>query len=73
MADTAGYPDTNPTMVVDPRGRLWLLWPTILANEWPTALMKYRIASGYTPGGAPRWDERSPARHTGRRVREHRE
>jgi len=56
MGDTAGYPDTNPTMFVDPRGRLWLLWPTILANEWHTALMKYRIASDYRPGGAPRWD-----------------
>ena len=56
MADTAAYPDTNPTMFVDPRGRLWLLWPTILANEWHTALMKYRIASDYAPGRAPRWE-----------------
>src|SRR2546430_4558990 len=32
MADTPGYPDTNCTMFIDPRGRLWLLWPTILAN-----------------------------------------
>jgi predicted neuraminidase len=56
MADTAGYPDTNPTMFVDPRAGLWLLWPTILANEWHTALMKYRIASDYGPGRAPRWE-----------------
>src|SRR5215813_1205822 len=41
MADTPNYPDTNPTMFIDPRRRLWLLWPTILANEWHTALMKY--------------------------------
>src|SRR5262245_27769939 len=32
MADTPNYPDTNPTMFIDPRQRLWLLWPTILAN-----------------------------------------
>jgi predicted neuraminidase len=56
MADTAGYPDTNPTMFVDPRARLWLLWPTILANEWHTALMKYKVASDYGPGRAPRWE-----------------
>ncbi len=55
MADTPGYPDTNPTMFVDPRKRLWLLWPTILANEWPTALMKYKVASDYRADGMPRW------------------
>jgi predicted neuraminidase len=57
MADTLGYPDTNPTMFIDPQQRLWLLWPTILANEWHTALMKYRISSDYQkPQGVPRWD-----------------
>jgi predicted neuraminidase len=39
LADTAGYPDTNPTMFIDPKQRLWLMWPTILANEWHTALV----------------------------------
>lgn len=56
MADTPGYPDTNCTMFIDPQGRLWLLWPTILANEWHTALMKYRISSNYTGDGPPKWE-----------------
>jgi predicted neuraminidase len=56
LADTPGYPDTNCCMFVDPRQRLWLLWPTILANEWHTALMKYRIASRYDADGPPQWD-----------------
>ena len=43
-------------MFIDPRQRLWLLWPTILANEWHTALMKYRISSDYLRDGPPRWD-----------------
>jgi hypothetical protein len=55
MADTPGYPDTNATMFLDPGKRLWLLWPTILANEWHTALMKYKVASDYAGDGAPRW------------------
>jgi len=55
MADTPGYPDTNCAMFIDPQGRLWLLWPTILANEWHTALMKYRISSDYLGQGPPRW------------------
>src|SRR5512133_2956085 len=54
MADTPGYPDTNCAMFIDPNGRLWLLWPTILANEWHTALMKYRISSEFTGDGPPR-------------------
>jgi predicted neuraminidase len=56
MADTPGYPDTNCTMFIDPEGRLWLLYPTILANRWESALMKYRISSDYLGDGAPRWD-----------------
>ena len=56
MADTPGYPDTNCTMFIDPEGRLWLLWPTILANEWHTALMKYCISRDYDGDGAPRWE-----------------
>src|SRR5438552_533862 len=56
LADTPGYPDTNATMFIDPRQRLWLLWPTILANEWHTALMKYKISSDYQHDGPPKWE-----------------
>ena len=56
LADTPGYPDTNATIFLDPKQRLWLLWPTILANEWHTALMKYKIASAFNPDGSPRWE-----------------
>jgi len=56
MADTPGYPDTNCCMLIDPQRRLWLLWPTILANEWHTALMKYKIASRYRVDGPPEWE-----------------
>jgi predicted neuraminidase len=56
MADTPGYPDTNCCMFIDPQRRLWLLWPTILANRWESALLKYRIASDYDRDGPPRWE-----------------
>jgi predicted neuraminidase len=56
MADTPGYPDTNATMFIDPRQRLWLMWPTILANEWHTALMKYKVSSDYLRDGPPKWE-----------------
>ncbi|MDO8545703.1 MAG: exo-alpha-sialidase [Opitutaceae bacterium] len=56
MADTPAYPDTNCCMFVDPSGRLWLMWPTILAHTWESALMKYRISADYAAGGPPKWD-----------------
>jgi predicted neuraminidase len=57
MADTPGFPDTNCTMFIDPQGRLWLLWPTILANLWESALMKYKISSDYQRNGPPVWQQ----------------
>ncbi|MFN7923112.1 MAG: sialidase family protein [Bryobacteraceae bacterium] len=57
IADTPGFPDCNPTVFVDSKKRLWLLWPVILANEWHTALMKYKIASDYGKGRElPKWE-----------------
>lgn len=56
LADTPGFPDTNPCLFIDPRGRLWLIWQTIVANEWHTALTRYRIASSYDQDGPPRWE-----------------
>ena len=56
MADTPDYPDTNCCLFIDPQQRLWLLWPTILANTWESALMKYRISSDYAGDGPPKWE-----------------
>ena len=57
MADTPGFPETNPTMFIDSRQRLFFLWPVIIANRWETALMKYRISTDYQqPSGPPRWE-----------------
>ena len=56
LADTPGYPDTNCCMFIDPSNRLWLMWPTILANTWESALMKYRISSDYVGDGPPKWE-----------------
>jgi predicted neuraminidase len=56
MADTPDFPDTNPCMFVDPMGRVWLLWQAIIANEWHTALFRYKIASNSQGDGAPKWD-----------------
>jgi predicted neuraminidase len=57
LADTPLFPDTNPVLYIDSRQKLWLFWPAILANEWHTALMKYRVSSDYLqPDGPPKWE-----------------
>lgn len=56
MADTPGFPDTNCTMFVDRRKRLWLIWPTILANLWETALLKVKISDNPAGAAAPTWN-----------------
>lgn len=56
LADQPGFPDTNPTLFLDRDKRLWLLWQTIVANRWETAINNYRIASSYGRAGVPHWD-----------------
>lgn len=55
MADTPDLPDTNSCMIVDPQGRLWLIWITIQDNHWESSLLKYKIAADWERDGPPRW------------------
>ncbi len=56
LADVPGFPDCNTALHVDAKGRLWLFWPTILANTWQSCLTNYRVSSDYQGDGAPKWD-----------------
>jgi predicted neuraminidase len=56
MADTPGFPDINPILFLDSQNRLWLMWYTVIANQWETSLLKYRISEDYAQqAGAPKW------------------
>lgn len=56
LADQKGFPDCNPVLFIDGKDRLWLMWMTIIANQWETALLKYRISDDYeNMEGAPDW------------------
>jgi hypothetical protein len=57
MADTEGFPDCNPCMIVDSTKRLWMFGPDILDNHWESALLKYRTSRRFEGSGAPKWDE----------------
>ncbi len=56
MADTPGFPDINPILFMDAKDRLWLMWYTVIANQWETSLLKYRLSEDYSnQAEAPRW------------------
>lgn len=56
IADTPGYPDDNPCMFIDAKQRLWVIWPNLLANQWHTALTKFRWSTDYQQRqGPPVW------------------
>lgn len=56
LADVPEFPDINPMLFVDPAGKLWLMWYTVLSNQWESSLPKYRISSDYEGDGAPVWE-----------------
>lgn len=56
MADVPGFPDINPVLFIDNQKRLWLTWYTVLAYQWSTSLLKYRISENYQQKeGPPEW------------------
>ena len=56
MPDRRGFPDCNTCMMVDGRGRLWLFWPTILANTWESCLTNFKVSADFTGPGSPKWE-----------------
>ena len=57
MADVKEFPDINPVLFIDGKNRLWLMWYTVIANQWSTSLLNYRISTDYMDmEGAPSWD-----------------
>src|SRR5262245_56260850 len=56
LADTPGLPDCNTALFTDTANRLWLFYPTILANTWESCLTNFKISSRYSAPGPPSWD-----------------
>ncbi len=42
-------------MFIDSSEKLWLFWPTILANTWESCLTNYAVSSDYAGDGPPKW------------------
>ena len=56
MADTPNFPDANPVIFIDGQKQLQLIWSVILANDWRTSFLKYRVSVEYQRRNqAPVW------------------
>jgi len=56
MADVPGFPDINPVLFTDQDARLWLVWYTVLAYQWESSILKYRVSDNYMQKTvAPEW------------------
>lgn len=55
LADTPGNPDCNPTLFIDGKGRLHLIWIVVVANQWESSVLKSKISVDYLGEGAPKW------------------
>ena len=56
LADTPGFPDCNTALFIDRDQRLWLFYPTILANTWESCLTNFKVAKQFAAPGTPMWD-----------------
>jgi predicted neuraminidase len=56
MADTKGIPDCNPVLFLNRKGKLFLFWIAVMANEWEDAIIRYRTSTNYAGDGAPVWE-----------------
>jgi predicted neuraminidase len=56
MADTPGFPDCNTCMMIDAKGKLWLFWPTIIANTWESCITNFKVSSDYSGSKPPTWE-----------------
>ena len=57
MADVPDFPDINPVLFLDKEQQLWLVWYTVIANQWSTSLPTYRISKNYMQqSGPPEWE-----------------
>ncbi len=56
LADTPGFPDCNTAVFVDRDKKLWLFYPTILANSWESCLTNFKIAKQFDAPESPKWE-----------------
>lgn len=56
MADTKGLPDCNPVLFLNQKGKLFLFWIAVQANEWQDAILRFRTSLNFSGNEAPVWN-----------------
>lgn len=56
MADTPLLPDCNPVLFLNEKGKLFLVWIAVQANEWEQSILRVRTSVEYTKSGPPTWE-----------------
>ena len=57
MVDVPDFPDINPVLFIDQKQTLWLMWYTVIANQWETSLPRYIKSDNYMQKeSAPEWN-----------------
>lgn len=55
MADTQRWPDCNPVLFLNNKGKLFLVWIAVLANRWEQSLLRVKTSTDFRDMGAPKW------------------
>lgn len=56
MADAPGVPDCNPVLFLNSKGKLFLVWITVLGDRWETSILRCRTSVDYEGDGPPVWE-----------------
>lgn len=56
MADTRDIPDCNPVLFLNSKGKLFLFWIAVGANEWESSIIRFKTSVDYAGPGAPVWN-----------------
>ena len=55
MADSPGQPDCNPVLFLNNKGKLFLVWIVVQADQWENSILKVKTTTDYEKGEAPDW------------------
>lgn len=56
MADTYNIPDCNPVLFLNAKGKLFLVWIAVQANQWEQSILRVKTSTEYLKTGAPVWN-----------------
>lgn len=56
LADTYNIPDCNPVFFINNKGKLFLIWIAVQANEWEYSILRFKTSTDYLKTGSPVWN-----------------